>query len=151
MGAIIGTMHVRRSAHINASPERVWSEFESFDRLEAWFGIGHTLHSYEPRRGGSVQLSADIDGKRQHYGGSIVVFEPAREVTFQINWEDPGLAWPTPTMWTLRLTSSYDGTMVEIFHHGFERFGQAGGSELECFEEGWDNKHLKALRGIVEQ
>ena len=41
--------------------------------------------------------------------------------------------------------------MVEIFHHGFERPGKAGGDELEDYEGGWDNKHLKALRSLVEQ
>jgi hypothetical protein len=56
-----------------------------------------------------------------------------------------------PTIWTLRLSASYDGTTVEIFHHGFERLDKIGGAELESFEEGWDNKHLKALRGVVER
>jgi hypothetical protein len=56
-----------------------------------------------------------------------------------------------PTVWTLRLSAAYDGAMVEIFHHGFERLGEAGGTQLECYEEGWDNKHLKALRTIIGQ
>ena len=54
-------------------------------------------------------------------------------------------------MWTIRLIAVYDGTMVEILHHGFERLGLAGGAELEGYEDGWDNKHLKALRAVVEQ
>jgi hypothetical protein len=54
-------------------------------------------------------------------------------------------------MWTLRLSPVYDGTMVEILHHGFERLGPAAGDALEGYEGGWDNKHVKALRAIVEQ
>ena len=151
MGTTIGTMHVRRSAFVQATPERVWEEFASFDRLREWFGIGHTLHAYEPKLGANVELSVELDGMRQHYGGAITAFEPACEVTFECNWQDESLAWSVPTMWTLRLSALYDGTTVEIFHHGFERLGRAGGTELEGFEEGWDNKHLKALRAIVEE
>jgi uncharacterized protein YndB with AHSA1/START domain len=150
MGTTVGTMYVRRSAFIRATPERVWEEFASFERLRGWFGIGHALLAYEPKVGASVELSVELEGTRQHYGGPITVFEPAREVTFACNWHDQSLAWTVPTMWTLRLSASYDGTMVEIFHHGFERLGEAGGTALEGFEEGWDNKHLKALRAIIE-
>jgi len=151
MGTTIGTMHVRRSGFVQAGPERVWEEFSSFDRLRAWFGIGHTLHAYEPKLGANVELSVDLDGTRQHYGGPITVLEPVREVTFECNWHHASLAWNVPTQWTLRLTPAYNGTMVEIFHHGFERLGDAGGAELEGYEEGWDNKHLKALRAVIEQ
>lgn len=151
MDTTIGTMHVRRSGFVQATPERVWDELASFERLRQWFGIGHTLHAYEPKLGAEVELSVELDGTRRHYGGPIVVFAPGREVTFAVNWHDPALAWSVPTMWTIRLTAAYDGTTVEIFHHGFERLGPLGGSELEGFEDGWDNKHLKALRAIVER
>ena len=33
MGAEIGTLSVRRSILIDAEPERVWKEFESFERM----------------------------------------------------------------------------------------------------------------------
>ena len=78
MGATVGTMHVRRSAFIQAPPAGgVWEEFASLERLRQWFGIGHTLHAYEPEAGAEVDLSVELDGARQHYGGPIVVFEPA--------------------------------------------------------------------------
>ena len=151
MGTTIGTMNVRRSAFVRATPERVWEEFSSLDRLDAWFGIGHTLHAYEPKLGATVELSVELEGVRQRYGGEITVFEPVREVSFECNWHDPLLAWSVPTIWTLRLSAAYDGTMVEILHHGFERLGVEAGAQLEGYEEGWDNKHLKALRTIVER
>lgn len=44
----------------------------------------------------------------------------------------------------------YGATMVEIFHHGFERLGADAAVNLEGFESGWDIRHLKALRGIVQ-
>jgi hypothetical protein len=78
MGTTLGTMHVRRSAFIQATPERVWEEFASFDRLRDWFGIGHTLHAYEPKLGARVELSVELDGTRQRYGGTITVFEPVK-------------------------------------------------------------------------
>ena len=44
-----------------------------------------------------------------------------------------------------------EATMVELFHHGFERLGAEAADNLQGYEEGWDVKHLKALRSIVEQ
>jgi uncharacterized protein YndB with AHSA1/START domain len=150
MGMVIGPLHMRRSIFIEATPARVWQEFESFDRVAAWLSHGHTLHRFEPRVGGEVEFSVDIDGARQRFGGPIVVFEPAREVSFESNW-DGQLRWPVPTFWTIRLASACEGTVVELFHHGFERLGVDAGDNLEGYEEGWDVKHLKALRAIVNR
>ena len=107
----ISPLHVRRSILIKATPDRVWQEFESFERIAAWLGQGHELHVFEPRLGGQVDMSVEIDGERRHYGGHVLVFEPEREVSFDSNWEAP-LAWLVPTLWTVRLTPLYDGTMV---------------------------------------
>ena len=59
----IGTLHVRRSNFIQASPARVWEEFTSFERLAAWFGQGHTLVEYEPRLGGRIRLFVEPNGE----------------------------------------------------------------------------------------
>ena len=150
MGINISLLNVRRSILIRESPARVWQEFESFDRVTAWFGRGHELHRFDCKLGGSVDMSIEMDGERRHYGGPVIVWEPEREVTFESNWEPPH-AWPVPTFFTIRLTSLYDETLVEIFHHGFERFGADAAGYLEGYEDGWDVKHLKALRAIVEQ
>ena len=150
MGVRIGALHVRRSIFILASAQRVWKEFESFDRISRWLNLGHKLHVLELVTGGAVDLSVEVDGKERHYGGKVVLIEPERELTFESNWEPPD-AWPVPTFWTIRLTPLYAGTMVEIFHHGFERFGADAADSLEGYEGGWDLRHLKALREIVEQ
>jgi uncharacterized protein YndB with AHSA1/START domain len=149
MGTAIGTLHVRRSCLIDATPQRVWEEFTTYDRLAAWFGRGHCLHAFEPAVGGAVELSVELEGVRRHYGGEVLVFEPERELTISSNWFDEQLRWPVPTLWTIRLTPMYGGTSVEIIHHGFERLGASAADQLEGFEEGWDNKHLKALRASV--
>ena len=150
MGLEIGVLHVRRSLFIRASPNRVWREFEETEKFAAWFGIGHTLHAFEPRVGARTEFSVEIDGVRRHYGGQVLVFEPEREASFTSQWHDPAMAWAVPTFWTLRLTALYDGTLAEIFHHGFERLGAEAANQLQGYEEGWDIKHLKALRAIVE-
>jgi uncharacterized protein YndB with AHSA1/START domain len=149
MGSRIGPLYVRRSAYIAAPPARVWREFESFERICAWFDRGHRIHALEPRVGGLVDMSVEIDGVHQRFGGQVLVCEPGRELTFEENWQGP-LAWPTPMLMTIRLTPLYEGTVVEIFHHGFERLGAAAGDEFEGYEAGWDNKHLVALRRIIE-
>src|SRR5262245_53775524 len=105
MGIEISALHVRRSSLIQATPERVWQEFTSFDRLAAWFGRGHRLEAYEPRLGGRVRLSVEIDGAKRAFGGRILIFEAGRELSFSSNWESDG--WPVPTLITLRLTPLY--------------------------------------------
>ena len=87
MGMQISALHVRRSSLIEATPERVWREFTSFERLAAWFGRGHQLELYEPELGGQILLSVEINGAKRSFGGPILIFEPARELTFSNNWE----------------------------------------------------------------
>jgi uncharacterized protein YndB with AHSA1/START domain len=148
MGTQISALHVRRSSLIRATTERVWQEFTSFERLAAWFGRGHQLEVYEPGVGGQVRLSVEIDGAKRAFGGPILIFEPARELTFSNNWESEG--WPVPTLITLRLTPLFDACHVELFHHGFERLGSDADTELQGYEAGWHSRHLEALKAIVE-
>jgi len=149
MGVEISKLNVRRSCYIRASAERVWAEFESFERICGWLNLGHTVHRFVPERGGDVLMSVAIDGVTHFYGGTVIAFEPHREISFTSQWQGE-LAWAVPTIWTIRLTRCYDGTQVEIFHHGFERLGATAGAQLEDYEAGWDNKHLRKLRQIVE-
>jgi uncharacterized protein YndB with AHSA1/START domain len=149
MGLDIGTLFVRRSTFIRAAPARVWEEFGNFERLVAWFGRGHTLEAYEAEVGSTVTLSVEIGGERRAFGGTVLVFEPERELSFESNWHPPH-AWPVPMFFTIRLTPLYDGTLVEIFHHGFERLGPEAADNLQGYEAGWTTNHLEALRSIVE-
>jgi len=156
MGIQIGPLFVRRSIFINAPAERVWQEFESFERIRAWFGIGHMLHRLDPVVGGAVDLSMPNDygantgdDGRIHMIGEVLVFEPGREISFQTRWHLNDQK--EPSLWTLRITPVYEGTLVEIFQHGFELSGAKAADELEGHEEGWDIKHLKVLRSLVEK
>lgn len=148
MGIAISTLHVRRSVLIQATPARVWQEFTSFDRLATWFGRGHQLEAYEPKLGGRVQLSVRIDGVERSFGGSILIFEPARELSFSNNWESDG--WSVATLITLRLTALYNACHLELFHHGFERLGSDASAQLQGYEAGWNTRHLTVLKAIVE-
>jgi len=155
MGIQIGSLYVRRSIFIKAPAGRVWQEFESFERIREWFGIGHRLHKLEPALGGEVDLSIENeynaktggDG-RIHMIGEVLVFDPGREISFQTRWHlnEPKV----PSLWTLRIAPLYEGTLVEIFQHGFELAGERAADELQGHEEGWDIKHLHMLRSIVE-
>jgi uncharacterized protein YndB with AHSA1/START domain len=157
MGIQIGLLAVRRSVLIKAPVERVWREFESLERMQAWFGHpweaggrrGHTLLEYEPRLGGNVKLSITFDGEPRYFGGRIVVFEPARELTFEDAWI-PDEDRTGPTYITIRLTPALGGTLVELFHHAFERRGEAAADEHLGHEMGWTAYHLEALKAIVE-
>ena len=155
MGIQIGPLYVRRSIFIRAPEGRVWQEFASFERVREWFGIGHRLHKFEPTAGGEIDLSIENeygaktgeDG-RIHMIGEVLVFEPGREISFQTRWHLS--EQDLPSLWTLRIAPLYEGTLVEIFQHGFELSGMRAADELQGHEEAWDIKHLKMLRSIVE-
>ena len=149
MGLTIGPLHVRRSIFIAARPARVWEEFADVERIRPWLGRGHTLHALDLAEGGMADLSVEINGEERHFGGTVLVLEPERELSIESNWQPPH-AWPVPTHWTIRLTSMHSGTLVELFHHGFERLGANAADNLQAYEQGWDVKHLTALRAIVE-
>lgn len=149
MGLEISPLHVRRSIFIEAIPSRVWKEFGSFDRLKIWFGRGHKLEKFEPKVGGAVRLKVEIGEESRSYGGNVLIFDAEKELSFSNNWDDPH-DWPVPTFITIRLTAKYDGTLVELFHHGFERLGAAAADNLQGYEDGWTINHLQALRSLVD-
>jgi len=149
MASEIGLLVVRRSILIGAPPERVWQEFESFERMRAWFGTGHELVRYEPKVGGWVETNAgELEGEALRFVGRVTTFDPPRELTFEQDWVGHG--WAAPPLITIRLTPSHGGTVVELFHHGFERVGGDAGENHRGFEGGWTVRQLEALRQIVE-
>lgn len=147
MGTQIGVLAVRRSILINAPPERVWHEFGTFERMKAWFGIGHRLVKYEPRVGGRVETETDHEGGVLHFAGQVLVFDPPQELTFESDWQGKG--WDAPALITIRLTAALGGTLVELFHHAIERTGPNAALDHAGFEGGWGMWHLEALREIV--
>lgn len=149
MASEIGLLVVRRSILIGAPPERVWQEFESFEKMRAWFGTGHELVRYEPKVGGWVETNAgELEGEALRFVGRVTTFDPPRELTFEQDWVGHG--WAAPPLITIRLTPSHGGTVVELFHHGFERVGGDAGENHRGFEGGWTVRQLEALRQIVE-
>jgi uncharacterized protein YndB with AHSA1/START domain len=150
---------IRRSILIKAPPDRVWREFETFDRMNAWWGAligepeagkpnGQRLVTYEPRVGGRIEMEVDLDGAPARYGGPIVTFEPACELTFDNDWI-PNMGWRHPTRLTLRLTPALGGTVVEILHYAFEGAVDDPGEEHSGYEGGWGMTQLSALRELV--
>jgi len=95
-------------------------------------------------------MSVEFDGVEHCYGGNVLTLIPNQELSFESQWDDGPFVWSVPTFWTIRLSPLYSATHVELFHHGFERLGEAAAENLEGYEQGWDNKHLIALRRIVE-
>jgi uncharacterized protein YndB with AHSA1/START domain len=141
---------VRRCIHINATPERIWREFESLERMQAWFGTGHTLLKYEPRPGGWVELEVEAYGETLRFGGRITVFDAPRELTFEDDWLPPRNGIPEQVLITLRLTPVATGTIVELIQHGFDRLGDRGAEVHRGHEGGWTIRQLEHLRQIVE-
>jgi uncharacterized protein YndB with AHSA1/START domain len=148
MATEIGPLAVRRSIWINASPNRVWEEFDSLERMRRWFGTGHTLVRYEPTVGADVETDAgQLDGEALRFVGRVLVVDPPHELTFEQDWVGHG--WKNPPLITIRLTPLDDGTLVELFHHGFEAVGPDAAADHRGFEGGWTMRQLEALRELV--
>jgi uncharacterized protein YndB with AHSA1/START domain len=157
--AVLGVLVVRRSIHIRATPERVWKEFTSFERMNGWWGItigtpeagksnGQILRAYEPRLGGHIEMEVLFNGQPMRYGGKIIVFDPGRELTFECDWI-PNQGWLRPTLLTIRLTPALGGTLVELMHHGFEQTGDQASEDHAGYEGGWGMTQLNALRKVA--
>ena len=153
-------LRVRRSIHIKAPPMKVWENFTSFKLMESWWGFrigdpqagtskGQWLDKYEPRVGGRIEMAVNWDDARVVYGGDIGVFSPGAELSFESDWI-PSRGWKAPTRMTVRLTPVLDGTLVEIFHYGFERTGGDVAAEHAGYEQGWGMTQLSALKRISE-
>lgn len=153
-------LKVRRSTLIAASPAQVWTAFTSQPRMHLWWGKkiaapiagqpnGQTLIAYEPRRGGKIEMEVLAGGAPLRYGGTIVVFDPERELSFENDWI-PNQGWTRPTIITLRLSPALGGTLVELFHHGFEHVGGKVAAEFEGYESGWGMLQLSSLRALIE-
>lgn len=154
-------LRVRRSILIAATPERVWREFETQERMTRWWGAvtgspeagtsqGQWLDVYEPREGGAIRMSVNWDGARVSYGGTIKRLARAQELTFENDWI-PNRGWKAPTYVTLRLTPALSSTLVELFHHGFERTGGDIATEHAGYEQGWGMTQLNALKALVDE
>jgi uncharacterized protein YndB with AHSA1/START domain len=154
-------LKVRRSIHIAAPPARVWEEFTSKARMDRWWGVirdkpvagqpnGQHLRVYEPKAGGRIEMEVDMDGAPARYGGVIRIFDAGHELTFENDWI-PTQGWKAPTFITLRLAPAPNGTLVELFHHGFERVGGDVAAEHASYEQGWGMLQLSALKAMVER
>ena len=151
---------VRRSIHVHAPPDRVWEEFSSFARMNAWWGHmvgdpqagtsnGQWLEVYEPQAGGRIRMAVNLDGSRVAYGGEVTRFDPGAELTFENDWI-PSRGWRAPTLITIRLKPAGGETMVELFHYGFELIGDDAGVTHAGYEQGWGMTQLAELKRIVE-
>jgi uncharacterized protein YndB with AHSA1/START domain len=155
-----GILVVRRSIHIKAAPAMIWKQFESFELMNRWWGIitgtpeagtsnGQRLVTYEPRKGGRIEMEVSFQGSPLRYGGTIVAFKRERELTFELDWI-PNRGWRKPTLMTIRLSRALKGTLVELTHHNFEATGNRASEDHAEYEAGWGMTQLKALRELVK-
>ena len=110
---------------------------------------GQHLRTYEPKLGGRIEMEVDMDGSPARYGGVIKTFDKDRELTFENDWM-PNQGWAKPTFMTLRLTPVLGGTLVELFHHGFEHVGADAAEQHAGYEQGWGMLQLSCLKQVAE-
>ena len=159
MPTTIGRLAVRRSIEINAPPERIWREFESTERMRQWYtpagGVDMPCKqiAYEPRAGGIFETRgihpASEGDVHFHFTGRVLVFDPPRELTMEMNAAHE--EWPSGTLLTFLLTPMDGGrTRVELFHHAFEGFGDQADDIYRAFEGGWTTLQLECIKNLVE-
>ncbi len=117
--------------------------------MDAGTSQGMHLVVCDPRLGGRIEMEVNFDGVRARFGGPIVAFDEGRQLTMENDWI-PNRGWKRPTCFTIRLSPLLDGTLVELFHHGFENVGGDVAGEHAGYEQGWGMTQLNALKEIVE-
>jgi uncharacterized protein YndB with AHSA1/START domain len=84
----------------------------------------------EPGAGGRI-YEQTADGQEFSWG-TVLAWEPAGRLVCE--W----LVGDTPTELEVRFAADGDGgTVVEIEHRGWERFGEAGGDRRDLNDKGW--------------
>jgi len=93
-------------------------------------GRGDSVLVIEPGPGGGIY--EQTAGGRQFSWGTVVAWEPPRRLVCE--W----LVGDTPTELEVRFAPGADGgTVVEIEHRGWERFGEAGTDRRDRNDRGW--------------
>jgi uncharacterized protein YndB with AHSA1/START domain len=124
------SISVRRSVTVNATPERAFEVFTA--GFNSWWPI-ETHHIgeadpaeavIEPRTGGRW-FERGVDGSECDWG-FVTAWEPPHRLL--LAWHlTPEYAFdPDPAQATeveVRFTATEDGTLVELEHRGFEKYG----------------------------
>jgi uncharacterized protein YndB with AHSA1/START domain len=140
------TVAVRRSVTVNATPERAFEVFTA--GFSTWWPleshhIGKTVAAegiLEPRAGGRW-FERDAEGNECDWG-VVTEYEPPSRIL--LAWHlTPEFAYdPDPEKATeveVTFTPTGDGTLVELEHRGFEKFGETGASMRDAVSSpgGW--------------
>jgi uncharacterized protein YndB with AHSA1/START domain len=140
------TVAARRSVTVNATPERAFEVFVA--GFSTWWPleshhIGKTMATeaiIEPRAGGRW-FERDADGRECDWGFVTSCEPPSRLL---LAWHltpewgfDPDPAKATEVEITFTPTS--DGTLVELEHRGFEKYGETGAAMRDAVSApgGW--------------
>jgi uncharacterized protein YndB with AHSA1/START domain len=135
-------LRVRLQRRIEAPAARVWGIIASAEGMGQWLGP----KTFEPRLDGRVLFDvlhgARADGVPQRWlmFGSVVVFDPERELAF--TWQEFNVndltVWPTATVVAVGLEAQPGGaaTLVTLSHTGFEALPNAQ-EEYAGYAQGW--------------
>jgi len=128
-------MQVRLQRVIKAPPEKVWQFVGTEQGLKEWLGP----KEYEPRVGAQIFFDVQHDG-HFHMDGEVVIYDPPRELAF--TWRETevgGEPWPAYTTVRVTLEPVAEGTLVTLFHEGFEKLPEAiAHKEYEGYQRGWE-------------
>ncbi|HEY2274349.1 MAG TPA: SRPBCC family protein [Steroidobacteraceae bacterium] len=138
---------VRLHRVLATRPDKVYRAFLEPDALAKWMppnGFTCTVHSLEPRVGGSFRMSFRnfTTGSGHSFGGKYLELVPGERVSYADRFDDPNLPGEIRVTVTLRKVSL--GTDVTIVQEGLP-----DAIPLEACYLGWQES-LRNLSKLVE-
>jgi uncharacterized protein YndB with AHSA1/START domain len=130
---------VRKTVTVAAPLERAFEVFT--DKIGTWWPFDrHSIGEdrtqtavIEAREGGRVYEV--IEGGEEAYWATVTAWEPPRRLV--LSWKVNPEA-PAATEVEVRFSAEGDGTLVELEHRGFERFGDTAEQASGGYRDGWD-------------
>jgi uncharacterized protein YndB with AHSA1/START domain len=127
---------VRKTVRVGRPPEEAFRIYT--EGIATWWPL--ETHSpsqksetvvMEQREGGRL-YERTVDGDEVDWG-EILVWEPPHRLVH--SWHLGGSA---TTEVELRFTPQGDGTLVELVHRGWERYGDKAAERRASYDSGWD-------------
>ncbi len=130
---IVAPIHKRLV--LSCTPERAFAVFT--DEIATWWPIAtHSVHGAgaTPYLDASEIYEVSADGERNVWG-TVLVWEPPSRAVF--TW-CPDLDKSVHTEVEIRFSVDGDGTLFELIHRGWERWGEQAAAYRGGYETGWD-------------
>lgn len=109
------SLELRLEQRYPSRPETVFDAWADIDKVRRWFGCGPgrlwTVHVWDCRVGGGLQVSMEIEGQSIEVDGEFLAVEPARRLEYR---------WGSDEVVRVEFHAEDGGTLVRLFHRGLK-------------------------------